>query len=410
MNPPLSTDQPAVVPRPAHWPHRADPPGRYWGNYELYQRRGGLVRLEDDIRSLTGGKEAYGDVSRFYFFCLAFDQMMKEEIKGDIAELGTYRGETATVLAAMARRMGVTAWLLDTFEGFNPVDLQGVDAGHRMEFADTSLEAVRALVGEQNVRYVKGHFPGSASQMPDDLSFSLVHIDCDLYVPIAHALRYFYPRLVPGGYLIVHDYAALAWDGAEQAVDEFFLDKPEAIIPLTDGCGSAVIRKAQVPGERAMRQRQARCALFTQAWSSAGKDALRAILGSGWSGAEDWGVWGVGPSHVLNLPMAERPTGDVLVEIDAGSALVGSRLTQDIDVFAGGQQLATLHFSATKARTQSVVRAPVGAVIMGNAGILELPLEFRPRSVARVVDLDPSRGDIRALGLALFGIRRADAA
>ena len=53
---------------------------------------------------------------------------MKEGVRGDIAELGTYKGDTATVLAAMARRMGTTAWILDTFEGFNPADLKGVDA------------------------------------------------------------------------------------------------------------------------------------------------------------------------------------------------------------------------------------------------------------------------------------------
>ncbi len=136
----MSTNLP-VVPRPAHWPHRADPPGRYWGNYEVYQKRGGQVRLEDDVRGLLGDKPAYGDISRFYFFCLCFDQMTKEGVRGDIAELGTYKGQTATVLARMARRMDTTAWILDTFEGFNPADLQGVDAVHKMEFQDTSLEA-----------------------------------------------------------------------------------------------------------------------------------------------------------------------------------------------------------------------------------------------------------------------------
>jgi hypothetical protein len=46
-----------------------------------------------------------------------------------------------------------------------------VDAVRKMEFEDTSLETVRVLAGEQNVRYIKGYFPESASQMPDDKSF-----------------------------------------------------------------------------------------------------------------------------------------------------------------------------------------------------------------------------------------------
>jgi hypothetical protein len=396
-----------VAPRPAHWPHRADPPGRYWGNYELYQKRGGQVRLEEDIRGLLAGKPSYGDISRFYFFCLAFDQMVKEGVTGDIAELGTYKGETATVLATMARRLNTTAWILDTFEGFNAADLQGVDAAHRMEFEDTSLESVRALVGEQNVRYVKGYFPESASQMPDDLSFCLVHIDCDLYVPISAALNYFYPRLVPGGYLIVHDYACLAWDGAEQAVDEFFADKPEGVIPLTDGCGSAVIRKARLPAAKTNWLTQKRGALFTSEWTSAGKGALKDILDIGWSGAEDWGVWGIGPSHFINLTMADQPTEDVVVEIDGATAVFGARPEQEIDVFAAGQCLATWHFSLQENRGTRMVRVPAAAVTMRDSQLPVLRLEFRPRSVVPIIELDPTRKDLRPLGLALFSLRRA---
>ncbi|MDE8347711.1 MAG: macrocin O-methyltransferase, partial [Acidocella sp.] len=374
----------------------------------LYQQRGGLVRLEDDIKGLLGDKEAYGDISRFYFFCLAFDQMMKEGISGDVAELGTYKGETATVLATMARRLNTTAWILDTFEGFNPADLTGVDASHRMEFEDTSLDAVRALVGEENVRYVKGYFPESAAQMPEDLSFCIVHIDCDLYVPIAHALNYFYPRLVPGGYLIVHDYASLAWDGAERAVDEFFADKPEAVIPLTDGCGSAVIRKARPKELSSNWMMRKRCALFRNEWTSAGRGALKELLVSGWSGAEDWGVWGVGPSHILNLTMAQRPTADLVVQVDGAAALVPRRLEQEVDVFVDGEQLERWHFSKEENRAKRGVRIPAKLVTLGEFGFPRVRLEFRPRSWEPISSLSPESNDGRQLGIALFGLRRVE--
>jgi len=75
------------------------------------------------------------------------------------------------------------------------------------------------------------------------LSFCLVHLDCDLYAPFQAALRYFYPRLVSGGFLILHDYANAHWKGAEKAVDEFFADKPEKVIPIPDKSGTAVLRK-----------------------------------------------------------------------------------------------------------------------------------------------------------------------
>lgn len=401
---PDSAPDPATL--PSYWPYRADPPGRYWSNYARYLSRGGLIRLEDDIKGFNAGQLYEGDASRFYFLCLAFDQVMKEGVRGDVAELGVYKGNTATVLANMARRMGTTAWLLDTFEGFNPDDLKGIDAVHSMEFADTSLEAVRALVGEENVRYVKGYFPQSASQMPDDLSFSLVHVDCDLYVPIVEALNYFYPRLAPGGYLIVHDYASLAWDGAEKAVDEFFADKPESVIPLTDGSGSVVIRKARSATGRGNWLMQRRCAKFSDRWTSAGQGGLIDILGTGWSDAEPWGVWGLGASHTMDLYMAHPPADNVTVEIDGKAALEGPRRSQEIAVFVGGELFAIWRFSLENNRAKRSVTVPAAAVGVGQWNFPVLRLEFRPREVVPVIELDPATNDKRALGLALFAIRR----
>jgi hypothetical protein len=225
-------------------------PQRYEHNYAKYLERGGLVKPGIDVRAFTAvtGVEAGGrraDMSRYYLFCLAFDQIVKEALAGDFAELGVDKGHTAGLLATFARRIGATVYLLDTFEGFSPRDLQGIDAGRRIEFADASLENVRACVGEENVRYIKGYFPESAAQMPDGLKFSLVHIDCDLHAPVLSALQYFYPRMTPGGFIIIHDYNSLYWDGAENAVDEFFRDKPEAVVPVPDICGSVAVRKAR---------------------------------------------------------------------------------------------------------------------------------------------------------------------
>jgi len=71
----------------------------------------------------------------------------------------------------------------------------------------------------------------------------LVHIDCDLYAPVDAALRYFYPRLITGGFLVIHDYLNFFWNGVGRAVDEFFADKPEKLVPIPDKSGTAVIRK-----------------------------------------------------------------------------------------------------------------------------------------------------------------------
>lgn len=216
-------------------------PERYSTNKHLYETRGGIMRPEDANVFLSIG--GAGDLPRYYLFSLAIDQIIKENIYGDFAELGVYRGATASILATIARRTGRSVYLLDTFEGFVERDLVGVDAGREMGFAETSLDVVRSTVGEEAVHFIKGHFPQSSSNIPYTAKFSLVHIDCDLYTPFKHALEYFWPRLVPGGFLVMHDYLSLHWTGAERAVDEFFLDKAETLVPIPDASGTVVARK-----------------------------------------------------------------------------------------------------------------------------------------------------------------------
>ena len=45
----------------------------------------------------------------------------------------------------------------------------------------------------------------------------------------------------------MHDYGSLYWDGLEKAVDTFFADRVEAIVPIPDMCGTVVARKAKSP-------------------------------------------------------------------------------------------------------------------------------------------------------------------
>jgi hypothetical protein len=387
--------------RPASWPYRADPPQRYWGNYERYVQRGGLIDLEDDIRGFVAGGNV-GDISRFYFFCLAFDQLQKEGLQGDFAELGVYRGHTASLIAKMARRLGRTAFLLDTFEGFKPSDLQGIDANQKIQFADTSLEAVKDLVGNDNVQFVKGHFPGTIGDLPETL-YCLVHIDCDLYAPILSALEYFYERLVPGGFLIIHDYSSLAWDGAERANDENFADKPEQIIPLTDGAGSVIIRRVRQPDTESGWVSQKQPALLPGRWVSAGQGQIAESLIEGWGGREDWGVWGIGRHHVLRLALPSRPNDDLFLDLDVHAPLADAHQEHWVDVAIEGQEIVTLHFTMTDNRAVRNIRIPMK--VISNDRRPTIAVVFRPRTTVRPIDHNPSGGDVRELGLALHRIR-----
>lgn len=143
----------------AGWGYQAEPPQRYSGNFARYRAGGGLVRPQDDVCGFIAAQPANrGDMARFYAFALMLDQLAKEGLDGDLVELGVYKGSTATLIATIARRLGRTAFLLDTFEGFAPEDLQGIDLDKKMEFSDTSMEAVQRLVGADNTRFTRGIF------------------------------------------------------------------------------------------------------------------------------------------------------------------------------------------------------------------------------------------------------------
>jgi hypothetical protein len=92
--------------------------------------------------------------------------------------------------------------------------------------------------------YVQGFFPESMTKirMPDRIS--VVHIDCDLYQPMKAGLELFYPRLSPGGLMLLHDYTSGHWPGIHQAIDEFFAKTVEKPVLAPDKSGTAIVRKA----------------------------------------------------------------------------------------------------------------------------------------------------------------------
>lgn len=382
------------------WRPLAGPPQRYSVNYERYVRLGGMVNPDLDAQGFAPGGQ--GDAGRFFFFCLMLDQIAKEGLKGDLAELGVYKGHTACLLANIARRLDKTAYLFDTFEGFDQADLQGVDAGKSRQFHDTSLEAVKALVGEDHVAYVQGYFPGSAVNIPDDRVFCLVHIDCDLYAPALSALEYFYQRMVPGGFIIIHDYSSLGWRGAEQAVDEFFADKAESVIPLPDSAGSAVIRKAKSPGALDNWRIRKNRRLFAGDWVAAAGNGLAEALGSGWSVPESWGVWGVGGSHQLLLYPPSEAQGVLEIDFDVRAPVTSGAPMHEVEVFANGSSVAKWFFDENQNRGVRTISVSA-SIRTDNPECLRI--EFRTRSPVIPHDLNPLSTDMRPLGIALSRLR-----
>lgn len=179
---------------------------------------------------------------------LLAEQICGENIPGDAAELGVYRGDFASLInAAFPDR---ALHLFDTFEGFSPKDIEveqhmnlsGAMAG---DFCGTTVELVRKrLPYPERAVFYEGYFP-STFQPCRDRAFAFVSIDADLYAPTAAALPLFWDRLSPGGVLMIHDVNSTQFCGAGRAVREFCGKNGLYLMPVCDLHGSAVLRKGR---------------------------------------------------------------------------------------------------------------------------------------------------------------------
>jgi O-methyltransferase len=168
-------------------------------------------------------------------------------VPGDIAECGVYRGGSARILADIASRADQArrVLLFDTFAGM-PDTSKAFDYHERGDFADTSLEAVRALLAPYpNCEFYPGFVPQTFAGL-EERRFAFVHVDLDIHDAIAAASAFFYPRLTAGGFFVYDDYGFPSCPGARRAVDAFFADKPEE--PLVLPTGQCIVFKAPAAG------------------------------------------------------------------------------------------------------------------------------------------------------------------
>jgi O-methyltransferase len=186
-------------------------------------------------------ERSYRDKVRFYTFWLQIKRLNDETVKGAFAEIGVYKGEMAAIIHLMDQTRSLH--LFDTFKGFDARDVgREKNPTETVDFTDTNIGAVLHFInGNENVHVHAGYFPDTTAELVEQ-TYALVSIDADLHGPTLAALQYFYPRMSPGGVIIVHDYNH-NWDGARRAVDEFSFSIHEVPVPVADWQGSVVIIK-----------------------------------------------------------------------------------------------------------------------------------------------------------------------
>ncbi len=168
--------------------------------------------------SLLSGNEA------FTLYSIARAQ---SALPGEMAEVGVYQGVSAKIISMASD--GATLHLFDTFAGLPEPDQHEYCRLREGHYA-ASLASVRTFLADRpNITFYQGLFPDTAGPVADR-RFSFVHLDVDLRSSTLGCLDFFYPRMLPGGIILTHDYSYL--DGVRTAFSEFLIGRPERAIEL----------------------------------------------------------------------------------------------------------------------------------------------------------------------------------
>ncbi len=211
---------------------------------------------------------------RIFGLCQAVDHLLKVNVPGDFVECGVWRGGSSVAMIRSLLHQQVCdrdLWLYDTFEGMSSptdhdVDCFGNPAENLLErdrqdreaptsvWCEASLDDVRHNVSgcgypSAKVHYVVGKVEDTIpQQIPERIA--LLRLDTDWFESTWHELVHLYPRLVPGGILIIDDYGH--WQGCRQAVDQYLAaHAPDLFLHRLDYTGRLAVKPSPVQGRLA---------------------------------------------------------------------------------------------------------------------------------------------------------------
>jgi hypothetical protein len=145
------------------------------------------------------------------------ESVLANNVAGDLMETGIWRGGACILMRAVLKAYGVTdriVWAADSFQGLPKPDLAVYPQDKNLEqftgWLAISLEEVQrnfSLYGllDDQVHFLKGWFRDTLPVAPVK-QLAVLRLDGDLYESTMIALDHLYPKLSPGGFLIIDDW------------------------------------------------------------------------------------------------------------------------------------------------------------------------------------------------------------
>jgi O-methyltransferase len=175
------------------------------------------------------------------------EEVLRSKVPGDLIEAGVWRGGAAIFMRAVLEAYGDetrTVWVADSFAGLP----EQRTMAHRqdedelgqwaLDWLSVPLDVVKANFDrygllDDRVRFLPGWFHETLADAPID-ELALMRLDADMYGSTMDALRFLYPKLSLGGYVVIDDYGLRP---CRAAVDEFRRERgiEDKLVPVDRG-------------------------------------------------------------------------------------------------------------------------------------------------------------------------------
>lgn len=196
------------------------------------------------IRQLAAENDDMGCLDRLVNIYWALDQVLAFGVPGDIVEVGCNAGRTSVFLQMLNQR-GPRSRELHVYDSFQGLPAPGPQDAFLNEgdclASDTEL---RATFDRWAMPLPTIHAGWFHETLPEGLppAICFAYLDGDFYESIKVSLDHVWPKIAPGGLVLIDDYAdtkvnPAAWDGlpgVRKAVDEYFATQPGEPVVL---CG-----------------------------------------------------------------------------------------------------------------------------------------------------------------------------
>lgn len=214
-----------------------------FNNWTSFQNQASYIKGYFEFPEYNVKTDSYAKRIRSLQLLSIVDGISRSSNVANFAECGCYKGHSSFAISKILKDNNFKEkfYIFDSFEGLsNPTDndildsdgksvrqdLKSMLSGDNLKFIGDYESYKKLMLDFDFINIKKGWIPERFCDV-EDLRFSFVHIDVDIYEPTLDSLKFFYKRLINGGVIVIDDYSRPYWPGCDRAVNEFIKAIPE---------------------------------------------------------------------------------------------------------------------------------------------------------------------------------------